>query len=77
LRAGCGSARGRLGEDGRGWLDLALVRIRIGPLVTPWIASGALDLDGRRYAPAPLRRVTCKRAGERGRPVRRRATIPY
>jgi hypothetical protein len=41
------------------------VRIRIGALVTPWIASGALDLEGRRYAPAPLRRVTCERAGER------------
>ena len=47
------------------WLDLALVRIAIGPLVTPWIASGAFSLDGRRYAPAPLRRVTCERAGER------------
>jgi hypothetical protein len=56
---------GRLGEDGRGWLDVVLVRIRIGPLVTPWIASGAVDLDGRRYAPSPLRRVTCERAGER------------
>jgi hypothetical protein len=50
----CWMHAGRLGEDGRGWLDLALVRIRIGPLVTPWIASGALDLDGRRYAPAPV-----------------------
>jgi hypothetical protein len=60
----CWMHAGRLGEDGRGWLDLALVRIRIGPLVTPWIASGALDLDGRRYAPAPLHRVTCARAGE-------------
>jgi hypothetical protein len=61
----CWLHAGRLGEDGRGWLDLALVRIRIGPLLTPWIASGALELDGRRYAPAPLRRVTCERAGER------------
>jgi hypothetical protein len=61
----CWMHAGRLGDDGHGWLDLALVRIRIGPLVTPWIASGALDLDGRRYAPAPLRRVTCERAGER------------
>jgi hypothetical protein len=61
----CWMHAGRLGEDGRGWLDLALVRIRIGPLITPWIASGALELDGRRHAPAPLRRVTCERAGER------------
>ena len=63
----CWTHAGRLGEDGRGWLDLVLVRIRIGPLVTPWIASGALDLGGRRYVPAPLHRVTCERAGERTR----------
>ncbi len=63
----CWIHAGRLGEDGRGWLDLVLVRIRVGPLVTPWIASGALDLDGRRYVPAPLHRVTCERAGERTR----------
>jgi hypothetical protein len=61
----CWMHAGRLGEDGRGWLDLALVRIRIGPVLTPWIASGAIELDGRRYAAAPLRRVTCERDGER------------
>ena len=37
----CWTHAGRLGEDGRGWLDLVLVRIRIGPLVTPW--SRAVD----------------------------------
>jgi hypothetical protein len=61
----CWLHAGRLGEDGRGWLDLALVRIRIGAVVTPWIASGAIELEGRRYAPAPLRRVACEQAGER------------
>ena len=60
----CWIHAGGLGEDGRGWLDLALVRIRIGPLITPWVASGAIDVDGRRFAPVPLRRVTCERAGE-------------
>jgi hypothetical protein len=60
----CWMHAGGLGEDGRGWLDLALVRIRIGPLLTPWVASGAIDVDGRRFAPAPLHRVTCDRAGE-------------
>ena len=67
----CWLHAGRLGEDGRGWLDLALVRIGIGPVVTPWIAAGAIELDGRRYAPAPLRRVTCERAGERTHRARR------
>jgi hypothetical protein len=61
----CWMHAGGLCDDGRGWLDLALVRIRLGPLVTPWIASGGVELDGRRYAPAALHRATCKRGGER------------
>jgi hypothetical protein len=56
---------GALGLDGRGWLDFALVRIAIGPVITPWIASGALALNGRYYKAAPLRRVTCARTAER------------
>jgi hypothetical protein len=55
---------GGLGEDRRGWLDLALARIKLGPLLTPWIATGAVDFDDRRYVPARLRRVACDRAGE-------------
>ena len=38
--------------DGRGhdtWLDVALGRIKVGPFTTPWIANGALSLDGRRH----------------------------
>jgi hypothetical protein len=58
----CWMHAGGLGDDGQGWLDLALVRIKLGPLVTPWIASGALHLDGRTYAPAPLRQVSCDHA---------------
>jgi hypothetical protein len=38
---------GGLGADRAGWLDLILVRVRVGPLLTPWIAAGALCLDGR------------------------------
>jgi hypothetical protein len=30
------------------WLDVAVGRVRIGPLTTPWIANGALHVDGRR-----------------------------
>jgi hypothetical protein len=30
------------------WLDVAVGRVRLGPLTTPWIANGALQLDGRR-----------------------------
>ncbi len=30
------------------WLDLSVGRVRIGPVLTPWIANGALHVDGRR-----------------------------
>jgi hypothetical protein len=36
-------------EDPDAWLDVALGRIRVAGGVTPWIANGALSLDGRRY----------------------------
>ena len=48
---------GGLGADGSGWLDLALARVRIGPLLTPWIAAGAVSLDGLVYTPARRSRV--------------------
>jgi hypothetical protein len=37
--------------EGRGtdtWLDVAVARIALGPLTTPWVANGALSLDGER-----------------------------
>lgn len=42
-----------LGFEGRGadtWLDVAIGRVRLGPVTTPWIANGAVSLDGRRLA---------------------------
>jgi hypothetical protein len=30
------------------WLDVAVGRVRIGPVVTPWIANGAVSLGGER-----------------------------
>ena len=47
------------GADGA-WLDVALGRIKLGPVTTPWIGNGALSLDGRRHAlggPAAARRT--------------------
>jgi hypothetical protein len=38
-----------LTEDGD-WLDAALGKVKLGPLTTPWVASGALSLGGRRHA---------------------------
>jgi hypothetical protein len=36
--------------DRDAWLDVALGRVRVGPWTTPWVANGALSLDGRRVA---------------------------
>ena len=31
------------------WLDVALGRVRIGAVLTPWVANGAICIDGRRH----------------------------
>jgi hypothetical protein len=41
---GCGFA-----EEPEAWLDVAIGRVRVAGRSTPWIASGALSLDGRRH----------------------------
>jgi hypothetical protein len=38
-----------LGDDGTGWLDAVLGRVRVGPVLAPWTAFGALELDGTRH----------------------------
>lgn len=38
-----------LGDDGSGWLDAVLGRVRVGPVLAPWTAFGALELDGVRH----------------------------
>jgi hypothetical protein len=37
------------GHGGNTWLDVALGRIKVGPVTTPWIANGVLSLEGRRH----------------------------
>ena len=40
------------GFEGRGdntWLDVAIGRIKVGPLTTPWVANGAISIDGMRH----------------------------
>jgi hypothetical protein len=40
-----------IGFDGSpdAWIDVALGRVKVGGRLTPWIANGALSLDGRRH----------------------------
>ena len=58
-----------LGFQGAGadtWLDVAVGRVRIGPVVTPWIANGAVSLAGERIPVGGLgRRVTVEGAADR------------
>jgi hypothetical protein len=42
----CGHFAGR---DEHTWLEFVTGRIKLGPVVTPWIANGALQLDGTRH----------------------------
>jgi hypothetical protein len=50
------------------WLDAAIGRVRVGPLVTPWIANGVLSLGGERHrlgGPARIRRTEVRESPER------------
>jgi hypothetical protein len=58
-----------LGFAGRGsdtWLDVAVGRVRLGPWVTPWVANGALSLDGERMPVGGLgRRMSVAASSDR------------
>jgi hypothetical protein len=57
-----------LGFEGREagtWLDVAVGRIRVGPVVTPWVANGALSIEGERIPLGGLgRRVSVAASSE-------------
>lgn len=42
-------------EDREAWLDVVLGRIKVGPLVLPWVANGVLAIDGVRHRVGGLR----------------------
>jgi hypothetical protein len=69
------------------WLDIALGRVKVAGRMTPWVANGALSLDGRRFRVGGLAarglRVTetaegcvLQLAGERGLTVKARVEVP-
>jgi hypothetical protein len=45
------------GRGGRGYLDIGAGRIKLGPAATPWVANGALALDGEVHRLGGLDRV--------------------
>lgn len=46
------------------WFDVTVGRVAFGPLTTPWIAGGALSLDGRRHRLGGLERIRPTRIAE-------------
>lgn len=60
-------AAGFAGDVGS-WLDVALARIAVGPITTPWIANGALSLEGERLrlgGPGRVPRTEVREAPDR------------
>jgi hypothetical protein len=48
------------------WLDAALGKVKLGRVTTPWVASGALSLGGRRHAlGGPGRKLEVRESPER------------
>jgi hypothetical protein len=37
------------GEEPEAWLDVAIGRVKLGGVLTPWVANGAVSLGARRY----------------------------
>jgi hypothetical protein len=56
-----------IGFDGApdAWLDVAIGRVRVGRAVTPWVANGALSLDGTRHRLGGIGRVRSTRVDAR------------
>jgi len=62
-----------LGFEGAGadtWVDVAVGRVRIGPMVTPWVANGAVCLAGERIRVGGLGRRVAVEASADGCSVR-------
>ena len=57
----CGDFAGHAADT---WLDVVLGRVRIGPLVLPWLASGAVSVDGERTALGGPARARATRVDE-------------
>jgi hypothetical protein len=53
-------------ERGPGtWIDAGFGRVRLGPWTTPWIANGALTLEGERHPLGGIGRTRATRVSER------------
>lgn len=62
------------GRDEHAWLELVIGRVKLGPVTTPWIANGALQLDGERHRLGGPNRVRATKVAERPTALRFVAT---
>lgn len=67
-----GMAFDSLGDDS--WIDVVLGRIKLGPVLLPWVASGAISIEGQRLALGGLGRT--RAVDVRERPTGARLTLP-
>ena len=54
--------------DGHGpstWIEMTIGRIRLGPLTVPWIAQGAVQIDGERHRLGGPQRIRSTKVDER------------
>ncbi len=74
-------------EGAAAWVDVALARLRIAGRLTPWVANGALSLDGRRqrigglgargaHVEAGARGCVSRLRGEHGLTIEVRVEVP-
>lgn len=52
------------GTDDGTWLDVVLAKVKVAGRTTPWIASGAISVDGNRFALGGPRRMRGTRVQE-------------
>ena len=71
-RPGSGCTASPSTDEPGAWLDLSVGRVRVGPVLTPWIANGAVHVGGRADPP---RRAAARRACTR-RPEGCRVELP-
>jgi hypothetical protein len=51
-------------RQGDGYLDIALGRIKLGPMTTPWVGNGMLRLDGEEHRLGGLDRIRSTKVAE-------------
>jgi hypothetical protein len=51
--------------EGGGYFDMAVGRIKVGPLTTPWIGNAMLELDGERHRLGGFDRIRSTKVSER------------